>query len=200
MKQADDSSPYKTNDPRRIEDLNAITTLKTRYTRYIDTKCWPELIELFSEDAIMQMGDDSASELHGREAILGLFSQSIGEVHTMHRIFPGEITFTGENSATAIWPMIDEVETRAFHLHGHGFYREEYRCIEGRWYIHHWRLLRVRLHWKPKSLQMRFATLLYKTGLLKLLAPDSARQFAQSFDPPLVRGAEHFLPGNVRDK
>lgn len=183
---------HRCNDAERLQDLLDIATVKARYTRFIDTKCWREFAELFTEDAVMQMGEDESSERRGREAIVALLSQDVGEVHTLHRVFPGEITFTDDHCATAIWPMIDEVETKGFELRGHGFYREEYCRLQGQWYIKHWRLLRVRLQWKPKSLMFRMLSLLYRSGLLKLFAPDAARQFAQSFDPPLVRGSDAF--------
>ena len=60
------------NDATRLQDLLDITTVKTRYTRYLDTKRWQDWAELFTEDVTMHMGEGADDVIQGRQAILDL--------------------------------------------------------------------------------------------------------------------------------
>ena len=84
---------------------------------------------MFTEDAIMQEGPGADEVIRGPQAIVDMLVKHIATATTVHRVHPGEITFTGEDSAHAIWPMDDEVENKLFHLRGSGYYDEQYRRV-----------------------------------------------------------------------
>ena len=163
--------------PPRLQDLLDITTVKTRYTRYLDTKRWQDWAELFTEDVTMHMGEGADDVIQGRQAILDLLLKNIAKATTVHRVHPGEITFTGEDTANVIWPMDDEVESKVFHLRGSGYYEEQYRREGGVWRIARWRLLRTRIDWHAKALPVKLVKFAHRIGLLGLVAPEAAKQF-----------------------
>jgi hypothetical protein len=167
------------NDITRLQDLMDITTLKTRYTRYLDSKRWEDWGGLMAEDIVMDLGEGQ-DPVVGRDVVVNFLRENVGDAVTVHQVHAGEITFTGEDTADAIWPMFDEVEDHRFHLRGFGFYDESYRRIDGEWRITRWRLLRTRQDWHAKSLPVKLVKFAFDIGLLRLVAPKIAKQFHEN--------------------
>jgi hypothetical protein len=164
------------NDIIRLQDLMDITALKTRYTRYLDSKRWEDWGSVFTEDAVLHRGE-GVDPFVGRDVIVDYLRENLSDAILVHRVHAGEITFTGEDAATAIWPMFDEVENRHFHLRGFGFYDETYRRVDGEWRIASSRHLRTRMDWQAKSLPVKLVKFAHRIGLLGLVAPALAKQF-----------------------
>jgi hypothetical protein len=165
------------NDSSRLQDLIDINTVKTRYTRYLDAKRWQDWGNLFTEDVIMQTGDKEEEIISGRDFIVDFLQKNVADAITVHQVHAGEITFTGEDTAEAIFPMSDEVEHKHFHLRGFGFYQETFRRVDGEWRLARWRLLRTRLDWKAKSLPVKLVKFAYRIGLLGRVSKKLAREF-----------------------
>jgi hypothetical protein len=129
-------------ETQRLADIEAIKQLKARYVRLVDARefeAWGK--EVLAEDCHLHT---DGPPLDGRDNIVSSISAALAEAKTIHQVHTPEITITGPNTATAIWPMNDFVTGKLggtqMTLRGIGHYHEEYvRTAEG------WRLKRNRL-------------------------------------------------------
>jgi hypothetical protein len=131
-----------------IEDLKR---LKARYFRFVDTKKWRELQELFAADATVNF-PESSLENCPIGTFLEILERYLDGSCSIHHGYMPEITVTSDDSASAIWSMDDRLyfsETRAADgiaaVRGFGHYHETYVRQEGRWLIKTLRLTRLRL-------------------------------------------------------
>jgi hypothetical protein len=135
---------------RRLSDIEAIKQLKAKYTRLVDAKEWDAWGQLFVEDCLLHT-DGGPTE--GRERVVAGVSRALAEAKTVHRLHTPEISLTGLDSASAIWPMTDYV-TGVFNgasmvIRGYGHYHEDYlRTAEG-WRVKSSRLIRQRVDVSP---------------------------------------------------
>ena len=133
-------------DPQRLADLEEIKQLKARYFRLMDTKQWKEWGDVFTEDCSMQNGPPGEEPVQGRAAIVDYVRASIEAVVTVHHGHMPEITFHGEDSASGVWAMFDQLRGPGFEVDGWGHYHDDYRrCADGRWRIARTRLTRLRV-------------------------------------------------------
>jgi len=139
----------------------AIMELNARYFRYMDTRDWAPMHEVFAPDAVMDMRYEikrlvqsgfpelmGGGLMHGREKIVASMAESLqGTVHHGHM---PEIEFLSATEARGIWSMEDIVrhpEGGPFReLHGYGYYHEDYVSDDdGRWRIKSLRLTRLHI-------------------------------------------------------
>lgn len=144
------------SDALRQADIEQIRDLKARYVRLADTKQWEELAAtVLAEDAVLTFRDvdgSLANEVTAAE-FAATIGGRVGDGQPIHHVFSHEITFTGPDTATAIWAMEDLIfHDRAAHpeapftsMHGYGHYHETYRRIGGQWRIAGFELTRVRM-------------------------------------------------------
>jgi len=122
-----------------FEDIQAITQLKARYFRLMDTKDWDGLREVFTSDVHLDMTGEGAGEIDTVDAYLPFLIDSIGEVTTVHHGHMPEIELTSDTTATGIWAMEDELwwpeGSPIRYMHGYGHYHETYRKDDGTWRI-----------------------------------------------------------------
>ncbi|MBM4245503.1 MAG: nuclear transport factor 2 family protein [Deltaproteobacteria bacterium] len=134
-----------------LADIEAIKQLKARYFRLLDTKCWEEWGDVFTEDASLDTTDDAPhAQAQGRAAIVALVSGAVGRAVTVHHGHMPEIELTGPTTARGVWAMEDHLEfpgdPPALVVHGRGHYHEEYeRSPDGTWRIRSLRLVRLLL-------------------------------------------------------
>jgi SnoaL-like domain len=132
---------------QRLADIDAIKFLKAKGVRLVDTKDWNAWAqEVLSEDHVLH-GDGGATE--GRDAVVASVSRALAEAITVHRVHPPEITLTGPDSASGIWPMDDYV-TGTFNgtpmtIRGHGWYHEDYVRTADGWRIRSSSIVRHRV-------------------------------------------------------
>ncbi len=122
----------------RAAEIESIRQLKYRYFRYLDSKLWDPLKELFVPEAVSSYGGGKYS-FEGRDAIMEFLEKAMGSdsflsSHTVHH---PEIEFTSETTATGIWALHDVViETNAnIIIRGAAFYEDEYVKLDGEWKI-----------------------------------------------------------------
>jgi 3-phenylpropionate/cinnamic acid dioxygenase small subunit len=131
---------------QKLADMEAIKQLKARYMRCADHKKWDEWAECLTEDVRLET---EAGLQEGRENARQTISASLKDGKTIHRVTAPEITFTGENSASAIWAMQDVVEInhdgQRHFFHGYGRYEEEYVRMPSGWRIKRSKLVRERI-------------------------------------------------------
>lgn len=119
-----------------MEDLTAISQLKYRYLRTLDTKDWVGFADCFLPTAT---GDYNGLAFADREELVSYMRQNLGEgLYTMHQVHHPEIEVDGD-TAVARWYLQDKVIVPAFGfmLEGAAFYDDRYlRTPEG-WRFSH---------------------------------------------------------------
>jgi len=148
------------NDLDRLVAIEAIRSLQSRFVRYIDSKDWLGLAQLFvAEGTFILYGVDGKAQrvMVGGEQIRTDLSSIVGLGTSVHHLFSYEIDIQSPAAAHGIWAMEDRIEsTRAQNpapgipgfktLHGLGHYHVDYRKVEGAWLIAHQKLYRTRLY------------------------------------------------------
>jgi len=121
-----------------LEEIDRIKQLKYRYFRYLDTKHWKELRELFADDA-MSAYDSGKYGFQGPDKIVGFLESAMGRPTfvSQHQGHHPEIELMSPTRATGIWYFEDSVidADNNTQLHGAGFYHDEYVKIDGTWKI-----------------------------------------------------------------
>ena len=135
-------------DLMHIEDIKR---LKSRYCRFIDTKQWDRLNELFAPDLQLE----GFTIVGGNGAMFAAeLAQRLEFAMTAHHCHTPEIRLTGPDAAEGVWAMMDLIEwphpvdlknfSGATGFYGTGFYEERYRRDRGQWRIAFMRLTRTR--------------------------------------------------------
>jgi hypothetical protein len=141
--------------------IDAIHRAKARYWRGVDLGDGDLVRSVLASDCTLDYHGcctDPASgvdhlpqmnvTLKGRDQWLsdGMAKFGIVSVHQGHQ---ADITIIGPDRANAIWAFTDHMffpAGAAFaRLTGHGFYHEEWVCIDGQWLIHTLRITRLRV-------------------------------------------------------
>ena len=138
-------------------DVDAITRVKSRYFRFLDTKQWDRFGDLFTEDAVLDTSEEMVRlgmdpELgiaRGNKNIAAYVGDAVEGLSTVHHGHMNEVELTGPDSAKAIWAMEDKLwwpeGSPIKHMHGYGHYHETYqRCGDGHWRIKTLKLTRLR--------------------------------------------------------
>ena len=141
-------------DDRRIADWIALTELKARYFRLLDTQRWDEWRQVFTDD-VHFYNEVSSSENGMRriassgDDLVERVSRALQGAVTVHHGLMPEITFVDDRNATGIWAMFDWVENPGddgWHDRGYGHYHDRFvKGDDDRWRIAEIRLTRLRL-------------------------------------------------------
>ncbi len=125
-----------------VEAHVAILDLVKRYNANGDTGRFPQVIELFAPDAVMEVGDGRVYE--GRDEIATIFTSTRDRVagnseptYIRHMTATHQIDLIDEDSATG--RCYYQVLTR-IGLDHWGRYIDRYRRVEGRWRFAHRRV------------------------------------------------------------
>lgn len=138
-------------DIAELEAYIAISQVKARYCRTLDTKDWAGYAEVFTEN--FELDTSSAGgppPIQGREAAIRMVRAAVEHASTAHQVHSPEITLDGD-TAHVIWAMQDRViwgadrrATVGYVGHtGYGHYHERYVRENGRWRIAWQRLTRL---------------------------------------------------------
>ncbi len=124
--------------PDHPDDLIAISRLKFRYLRALDTKSWDEFADTLIPEATATYSE--YLQFESREAFLAFLRNTLGpHVITEHRCDHPEIDVDGD-TATGTWYLADTVIIPEHNmcLRGAAFYTDRYvRCEDGHWRIAH---------------------------------------------------------------
>jgi hypothetical protein len=122
--------------------------LKARYFRHLDTKDWDGLASLFTDDATMDVSEDSGRVIEGPADFVTGVAQALEGAETVHHGHMPEIEVTSPTEAHGVWAMEDRIRwprgAEVGTLHGWGHYHETYRRVDGEWRIATLRLTRLR--------------------------------------------------------
>lgn len=115
-------------DLQSLAHVEEIKKTKARYCRFVDTREWSQLRELFTDDCRFAI----AGNVQSVEEFMSLTRRWLGESTSVHSVSMPEIDVTGAVEATAIWGMEDIVSFPAEGggqpskgIHGWGHYHEE---------------------------------------------------------------------------
>lgn len=136
------------NDLLAIEDIRVV---KARYCRLLDSKDWSGFAALFTEDAVMDVREDTGNPpITGVAAIIAQVRFAVDAAATSHQVHTPEIGLDGQDAARGIWAMQDRVVWQmgkspipgVASITGYGQYHETYRREDGIWKIAALRLSR----------------------------------------------------------
>lgn len=119
-----------------MDDLTAISQLKYRYLRTLDTKQWDDFADCFVPEAT---GDYNGLVFEDRSALVAYMQENLGEgLLTLHQVHHPEIAVEGD-AATARWYLQDKVIVPAFSfmLEGAAFYDDRYVRTPDGWRVAH---------------------------------------------------------------
>jgi hypothetical protein len=118
-----------------LQQLEALKQLKYKYMRAVDTKDYELLESTLTVDASASY-DSGKYAFDSRDAIMVFLKEGMANIVTLHQLHHPEIEINGD-SATGIWYLQDFVITpdNSFRLEGAAFYHDEYRKIDGHWFI-----------------------------------------------------------------
>jgi hypothetical protein len=152
----------------RLLSIEAIKQLKARYFRFVDTKDWAAIGTLFAPDAeftrsgALNVRDPWSGAFNpplppmpdvriGREGIIEMMRAAVEDFRTIHHGYTPEIEILGDDRATGIWAMMDEIRDRQYRLvlRGWGHYHETYEREAGGWVIKTARIARLQLQLGP---------------------------------------------------
>jgi len=140
---------------QKLDAVEELKKVKARYFRFVDTKQWNELKELFTEDAAFDGVSGGMGEISGRDDFVAKAEAGLLNCVSVHHGHCPEIELTSETSATAIWPMEDMLRwaedsgSPVRELHGMGHYHDTFRKVGGVWKIASWKLTRLRVDVVP---------------------------------------------------
>jgi hypothetical protein len=135
----------------RLQAIEEIRHLKARYFRFMDTKQFDRLTEVFAPD-MQVLTPSGAVYTDSGPAFAASLKQSLEHSVSVHQGFMGEIEILDAHNATGIWAMQDVIEWTDRHptqgwksITGHGHYHDTYRKIDSTWRIAGFTLTRLRL-------------------------------------------------------
>lgn len=138
-------------DQPAFSDWLAITNLKARYCRMLDTKEWESFAALFMHDAVIDTTDSGGPRFEGSAIAVSRIRAAIGQARTAHQVHAPEIEIEG-NNATGIWAMQDHlIWPDGRRLIGYGHYHEHYVRDGDEWKIAKSRLTRLNVDITPTS-------------------------------------------------
>jgi hypothetical protein len=134
----------------RLWDIEQIHQLKARYFRFLDTRQWRNIRELFTDDFVWYetAGDGKKPRWASADAFISWVSGAYDpdRVLSVHQGKMPEIELTSDITARGIWEMSDWVDYPQKHAHfGWGYYYDEYaKGADGKWRISSTHLVRLR--------------------------------------------------------
>ncbi|HVJ99163.1 MAG TPA: nuclear transport factor 2 family protein [Acidimicrobiia bacterium] len=128
-----------------MDDVEAIKQLKARYFRTMDTKDWPGMRAVFTDDVVMDTSESGGGVITGADEFIAFLSETLADVVTVHHGHMPEIEITSPTTATGIWSMEDMLRwPNGMELHGYGHYHETYAKTDEGWRIASTKLTRLR--------------------------------------------------------
>ena len=140
-----------------FQDYVAISEVKARYCRAMDTKDWTTFADVFTEDFELDTtAAGGTSVVRGREACVTAIRSWVETAQTAHQVHSPEMRINGD-VAEVIWAMQDRViwsnaRRPRPDMGGHtgfGHYHERYERSGGRWRIAKQRLTRLVVEFHP---------------------------------------------------
>ena len=136
---------------KRLNDIDEIRNLKSRYFRALDTKDWPELEKTLSP-TISTSYSNGKLVFHGPKEVTAYFDESMPKTEiTLHQGHNPVITFdeNDPNVAYGKWYLQDLLifakgnPYEGLQIEGSAIYSDKYVRVDGQWLIQETGYLRV---------------------------------------------------------
>lgn len=134
---------------QRMKDVEAITALKSRYFRALDTKDWPELEKTMSP-TISTSYSNGKLVFHGPKEVTAYFNESMPKTEiTLHQGHNPVITFESDTVAYGKWYLQDKLifckgnPYEGLQIEGSAIYTDKYVKVDGEWLIQETGYLRI---------------------------------------------------------
>ncbi|RJG46155.1 nuclear transport factor 2 family protein [Mesorhizobium sp. DCY119] len=149
----------------RLEAIEEIKLLKSRYFQAVDFKDWHGIVDIFTDDARVDFSGEPQHHVghHGVTedsidpdswVVVGgpetakVIAGAVGEIVAVHQGHDPQIHAHSQDYATGRWSLYDRLEYGNEVMHGFGHYQEEYRRIDGKWRISSLTLTRIKVVWE----------------------------------------------------
>jgi hypothetical protein len=141
---------------QRLEDYIAISELKARYLRAIDSHDWSLLESVFAPDASVTLLTGAVSR--GGAAFAERVGRVLGEGWSSHHGHTPELSIDGD-TASGIWAMEDYLGLPSGQgVRGYGHYTETYSRTPGGWRIAATSMTRLREETEEAKVRPAFTT------------------------------------------
>jgi len=138
-----------------MDDVEAIKQLKARYFRTMDTKDWPGMREVFTDDVVIDTTASGGGITHGADEFLEFLRHALAGAVTAHHGHMPEIRLTSPSTAAGIWAMHDVIWwPDGNRLQGYGHYHETYEIVGGQWRIKSSTLTRLHMEFDESGSSM----------------------------------------------
>jgi hypothetical protein len=131
-----------------MSDKEEIMELKARYFRFLDTKQWEAIRDLFTENMRFYRNEETEPSATSSAEFVASLERLLSPAVTVHHGHMPEIDITGPNSASATWALFDYVDdpSRNVAIKGYGRYYDQLeKGPDGRWRISELRVVRTRV-------------------------------------------------------
>jgi hypothetical protein len=127
-------------DAAFLDAYFAISAVKAKFCRTLDTKDWAGFAECLTEDYELDTSPSGGALTRGRDAVLDMLRASLTGAATAHHVHSPEMSVNGD-TADVVWAMQDRVvfapeQAKQFGfagLTGFGHYHERYVRKNGTW-------------------------------------------------------------------
>lgn len=114
---------------RAIEDRDAIRELTARYCQLAVARRIEDVVDLFTEDGVMESGDTVGK---GREALLEIYRESLGSLRPIPTVHNHVIDLDGDRATGFCQLELRTVEEgEAYTAAGH--YEDRFERVDGAW-------------------------------------------------------------------
>ncbi|WP_433621996.1 nuclear transport factor 2 family protein [Nocardia sp. CA-120079] len=123
-------------DPRTLQAINAIESLKARYFRSLDTKDWSVFGSVLAGDIDVDTTSVGGDRVRGASNHVAALQTDYGNSVTVHHGHMPEIEITAADTATGTWAVQVQLvrpDGRRWLSSGHD--RDTYGIRDGRWVI-----------------------------------------------------------------
>lgn len=129
-----------------MSDIEAITALKARYFRTMDTKDWAAMRRVFTDDVVIDTTESGGGVVAGADEFMVFLQAALDGSITVHQGHMPEVELTSATAATGIWALNDIIFfPDGSRLDGYGHYHETYRKVADDWLIASSKLTRLHM-------------------------------------------------------
>jgi hypothetical protein len=125
--------------------IEEIKQLKARYFRTLDTRDWPALRAVFTDDIAIDTTDIGGGPITGADDFIAFLKDVLADAVTIHLGHTPEITQTSDTSASGVWMLHDLFIAGGTRMASSGHLYDTYRLEPGGWRIASSKVTRLHL-------------------------------------------------------
>lgn len=126
---------------RKVEDYQEIANIQARYSFFVDEAKIDDLIDLFAEDFIWEVGFDRMTSFTSKPKLSAFLKQFNGAAVMMRHLPVTPCIEVDGDEATGMWYLFgmvtSSVDGKEVANWVQGTYKNAYRRVDGKWFISH---------------------------------------------------------------